>query len=248
MPEGRVIAVTGASRGIGAHTAAELARRGHTVGCLSRKGLGIEEFVVPEELAARMVSIPCDVTDAAARQDALAELVAEAGRLDGLVNNAGQHAEGPSESFAVTEFDRLLSTNATSVFAMSQAAYPYLRGAGGGIIVSIGSYYDKMGVRHHAAYAASKAAIAAVARCLAVEWAKDGIRVVTVAPGFIATDLNKRHRQSESFNRYIASRVPTGDAGTPAEVARLVAAVFDANLDFLNGETIYLDGGQSIAN
>lgn len=245
--DGRVIAVTGASRGIGAHTAAELARRGYTVGALSRKGVGIEEFVVEDAVAARIVAVACDVADEASRREAVAELAAETGRLDGLVNNAGQHAEGPSASFPVAEFDRLLLTNVSSAFAMSQLAYPHLK-ASRGQLVFLGSYYDRMGVRFHAAYSATKAAIAAVARTLAVEWARDGIRVVTVAPGFIATDLNRRHRENEAISNYMKSRIPTGAHGTPAEVAKLIAAVFDENLSFLNGETIYLDGGQSVNN
>jgi NAD(P)-dependent dehydrogenase (short-subunit alcohol dehydrogenase family) len=245
--QARVVAVTGASRGIGAHTAAELARRGYTVAALSRKGVGLEEFVVDDDAAQRIFPFACDVADDAARREAMAEVIAELGRLDALVNNAGQHSEGPSATYDLAEFDRLMSTNVTSAFAMSQLAYPHLK-ASRGQLIFMGSYYDKLGVRFHAAYSATKAAIAAVGRTLAVEWARDGIRVVTVAPGFIATDLNKRHRANPQISDYMKSRIPTGEHGTPAEVAKLVAGILDENLSFLTGETIYLDGGQAVNN
>ncbi|MEQ9638880.1 MAG: SDR family oxidoreductase [Alphaproteobacteria bacterium] len=247
MTDARVVAVTGASRGIGAHTAAELARRGYTVGALSRKGIGIEQFDLADEAASRLVLIQCDVNDPQSRADAIAELVAETGRLDALVNNAGRHDEGPSKSYAVADFDKLLSDNVGSVFAMCQLAYPHLK-ASKGMIVNMGSYYDKMGVRYHAAYSACKAAIASITRTLAVEWGRDGIRAVTVAPGFIATDLNAKHRENQAISDYMTSRIPAGVHGTPEEVGKLVAAVIDADLVFLNGETIYLDGGQSVNN
>ena len=87
--------------------------------------------------------------------------------------------------------------NATSVVVASREVYPHLKRAGGGLIVNIGSFFDKMGVSRSVAYCASKAAIGAITRCLAVEWAADNIRVVDVAPGYIATDLNAEFREKE---------------------------------------------------
>ena len=90
-----------------------------------------------------------------------------------------------------------MHTNATSVVVASREVYPHLKQAGGGLIVNIGSFFDKMGVSRSVAYCASKAAIGAITRCLAVEWAADNIRVVDVAPGYIATDLNAEFREKE---------------------------------------------------
>jgi NAD(P)-dependent dehydrogenase (short-subunit alcohol dehydrogenase family) len=243
----RVAAVTGASRGIGSAIAAELAARGFRVACLSRKGAGPEDRALPAEHRALTADFVCDVTDEASIRSALAATVERFGRLDVLVNNAGQHADGRSASFASADFEALLAANVTSVFAMSREAYPHLK-ATRGLIVNLGSYYDKLGVKYHAAYCASKAAVAAVGRCLAVEWAKDGIRVVTVAPGFIGTDLNKRHMEHAGFREYITKRIPSGEIGTPEEVARLIAGLAVENLAFLSGETIYLDGAQAVAH
>jgi len=244
----RNIFLTGASRGIGAVIALELARRGHHVGCFSRGGGGPEGIDVPADLAERLVPLKGDVadeTDVAAALDAFAEAV---GRVDGVVNNAGMHVTGRSESQPLAEFERVLRTNATAVFSVCQKAYPHLVAAGGGLIVNIGSFFDKLGVRHNTAYCASKAAVAAITRCLAVEWAPKGIRVTTVAPGYVETDLNKEFLASEKTRAFLASRIPVGGPAQADQVARLVACLFDENLPFLTGETIYLDGGQGIAH
>lgn len=246
--EMRNIFLTGASRGIGAVVATELARRGHRVGCLSRKGNGPESLEVPAELRGRMVFLEGDVLDSASIGAALERFKAEAGSIDGLVHNAGIHLDGPSASQSIDEFDQVLRTNATATFAVCQQIFPYLDAAGGGLIVNMGSFFDKLGVRRNTAYAASKAATAAIGRCLAVEWAAHNIRVLTVAPGYIETDLNKEFLAREKIKAFLASRIPVGGPAQAQEVANLIAMLFAEKIGFLTGETIYLDGGQGIAH
>lgn len=245
MATQKVAVITGASRGIGSCIAAELAARGYMVACLSRKGIGPEDRERSANEGAQSADFACDVGDDATLKTAFNAVHGRYGRIDLLVNNAGQHDEGKSADYTTDAFERLLRVNATAVFAASREAYPYLAETRGQII-NMGSYYDKLGVRFHAAYCASKAAVAAIGRCLAVEWAKAGIRVVTVAPGFIGTDLNQTHMDNERFRDFITKRIPSGEIGTPEEVARLVGGIADENLQFLNGETIYLDGGQGM--
>lgn len=247
-PVPRIVAVTGASRGLGAAMAVEMASRGLTVGCLSRKGAGPEDIAVPAATAAKLVNLACDVDDPGSVRAALAALVKRTGGLHALVNNAGIHRQGRSESFDLEEFAAVLRTNALGAFAACQAAHPHLLAAGGGVIVNIGSHYDKMGVKYNAAYAASKAAIGAITRCLAVEWARQGIRVVDVAPGFTLTDLNRSHMQDERFRAFIERAIPRGRPGEAWEVARFVAAIVAEDIPFLTGETFYIDGGQAISN
>ncbi|MEQ8816515.1 MAG: SDR family oxidoreductase [Thalassobaculum sp.] len=248
MTDPRTVAVTGASRGLGAAMALELAGRGLTVGCLSRRGAGPEGLEIPGDRAQRMVNLACDVDDPDSVRAALATLVGRTGGLHALVNNAGIHRQGRSESFGLDDFAAVLRTNALGTFAACQAAHPHLVAAGGGVIVNIGSHYDKMGVKYNAAYAASKAAIGAITRCLAVEWARQGIRVVDVAPGFTLTDLNRSHMQDERFRGFIERAIPRGRPGEAWEVARLVGAVVAEDIPFLTGETLYIDGGQAISN
>jgi NAD(P)-dependent dehydrogenase (short-subunit alcohol dehydrogenase family) len=242
MPEG-AIAVTGSSRGIGAAIAVELAARGFTVACLSRGG------GLPDKAPAsgKFVSAQCDVTDEASVRAAFADIVKQVGTLRGLVNNAGVHRETDSETLATADFEDLMRTNVTSVMMVSREAYPHLKAAGGGRIVNIGSFFDRIGVARNLAYCASKAAVGAITRCLATEWARDGITVMNVAPGYILTDLNRDTLTDEKFLRWLKGRSPVGRPGTREEVARLVASLYSEDNAFLTGETIYLDGGQAMA-
>lgn len=245
MERNGIIVVTGASRGIGAGIAAALARAGFRVGCLSRRGelpAGLEAAE-----AAPCLGAVCDVTDRESLRAALDKMAA-AGPLIGLVNNAGVHLDGPSASFSLDDYHQVMQTNATSVFMACQAAYPHLKQAGGGLIVNIGSFFDKLGVKRNLAYCASKAAVGAMTRCLAVEWAADGIRVVDVAPGYIVTDLNREAMEAGPLRAYLEKRIPAGKPGTVADVADLVAALYVHDLPFLSGETIYVDGAQGIAH
>ena len=240
------IAVTGASRGIGAAIAVELARRGFTVGCLSRAGNGPQDVEFEAGLAERLINARADVTDEASMAAAY-EIVADpAGGLAGLVNNAGVLVEEPSESMTNATFNAVMSTNATGVFTASRLAYPHLVENGGGTIVNIGSFWERLGIKRGLAYCASKAAVGAMTRCLAVEWAGQGIRVVNVAPGYIETDLNREMLAQPKVQEFLARRIPVKRPGTPDEVARLVASLFQEDLGFLTGETIYMDGGQTI--
>ncbi|HYC45030.1 MAG TPA: SDR family oxidoreductase [Burkholderiales bacterium] len=241
----KTIAVTGASRGIGAGIALELARRGFRVACLTRRGNG-PETAVPPELQERFVNHACDVDDEASVRKALAA-IAEGGVLHGLVNNAGIHADAPSHEMDTATYERVMRTNATAVFTTSREAYRYLAAAGGATIVNIGSFFDKVGVKRSLAYCTSKAAVAAITRCLAVEWASKGIRVVDVAPGYIITDLNRGSLESGPLREFVEKRIPGRRLGTVDDVARLVAAIFSEDIPFLTGETVYLDGGQGIA-
>ena len=243
----KVIAVTGASRGIGAAIAVELAHRGFTVACLTRKGEG-PETQAAKPLADCFVDVACDVTDEASLKAAFAEVVKKAGALHGLVNNAGIHLDGASHELPTETYEKVMLTNATAVFAACREAYPHLIKSGGGAIVNIGSFFDKIGVKRNVAYCASKAAVGAITRCLAVEWANKGIRVLDVAPGYIATDLNRDAMTSGPLADYLNKRIPSGKTGTTADIAKLVAAIFSEDIPFLSGETIYIDGAQGIAH
>jgi NAD(P)-dependent dehydrogenase (short-subunit alcohol dehydrogenase family) len=248
MPEPGIVAVTGASRGIGSAIARELARRGFTVGCLSRNGRGPEDGALHPEIAARLVNLACDVTREADIERALGELGARPQGLGGIVNNAGIYQTSPSESLGLAEFETVLRTNLLGVFATCRAAYPHLVRRGGGIIVNLGSFFDRMGVPRHVAYAAAKAGVGAMTRCLAVEWAAQRIAVLNVAPGYVETDFNRAFLARPEVQAFMARRIPVARTGTPAEVARLVAAVFTESIPYLTGETIYVDGGHGIAH
>lgn len=232
MSEG-IIIVTGASKGIGAAIALDLARRGYEPASVSRSGT-----------APVGIGHVCDMTDESAVSTTFAKIAAS-GRLVGLVNNAGVHLGSPTSSLATAEFDKVMALNATAVMIAAREAYPHLK-KNGGTLVNIGSFFDKLGVPDNLAYCASKAAVAAMTRCMAVEWADDGIAVVNVAPGYIETDLNRDFLARDKVRRWLETRIPVKRPGTPEEVARLVGAIFAERIGFLTGETIYIDGGQGM--
>jgi NAD(P)-dependent dehydrogenase (short-subunit alcohol dehydrogenase family) len=244
---GAVIAVTGASRGIGASIARELAQRGSRVACLSRTGRGPEDIELSDAERLRLVNHVCDVTNERSVAQALHAVAGESG-LHGLVNNAGIHLDAPSHEMDLATYERVMQTNATAVFSACREAYPHLVRAGGGTIVNIGSFFDKIGVKRNLAYCASKAAVGAMTRCLAVEWASKAIRVLDVAPGYVITDLNRTALERGPVRDYIDKRIPLRRPGTPDEIARLIGAIFSEDIAFLTGETIYIDGGQGIAH
>lgn len=232
MNSGQVV-VTGASKGIGAAIARELGERGFVVACVSRSGEAEVGY-----------GLSCDMTDEAAVRTMFGT-VAQRGPIAGLVNNAGLHAGGAIATLSIADYEKVMAINATAVMVSAREAYPHLREAGG-TIVNIGSFFDKLGVPGNLAYCASKAAVAAMTRCMAVEWAGDGISVLNVAPGYIETDLNREFLAKEKVRGWLAGRVPVGGPGSAEEVARLVGAIFSEKIAFLTGDTIYIDGGQGM--
>jgi NAD(P)-dependent dehydrogenase (short-subunit alcohol dehydrogenase family) len=232
MSEGQII-VTGGSKGIGLAIAQHMVAQGKDVVCLSRSGTGP---------AGRHLA--CDMTDEAAVRAVMAHIAAQ-GPITALVNNAGVHIAGSAATVSVEDFNRTMALNATAVMVAAREAFPFLRQQGG-VIVNIGSFFDKMGVPDNLAYCASKAAVAAMTRVMAVEWARHGIRVINVAPGYIETDLNRDYLAREKVRAWMASRIPTGAPGRPEDVARLVSALLGDSIPFLTGETIYIDGAQGI--
>ncbi len=250
MPEMKdgCIVVTGASRGIGAAIAQELARNHFQVACLSRSGdlpAGVDARLAGQS---GMFALACDITDAASLRHTFERIAQATDRpLVGLVNNAGMHLQGKSATFPVADYEKVMAANATSVFSVSQTAYPYLARSAGALIVNIGSFYEKLGVKGNAAYCASKAAVGAITRCLAVEWARDGIRVLNIAPGYIETDLNREEMNDGPLRAFLQKRIPAGGPGTVADVAGLVSMLYQLPGRFLTGETLFIDGGQGMA-
>ena len=242
------VVVTGASRGIGAAIAGALANARFVVGCVSRTGTAPVLPSITDAGRARLIALQADVTDPESLQRAFSECLRQAGEpVVGLVNNAGVHDEASSHEMPRAQWDTVMNTNALATVFGCQAAYPLLVSNGGGLIVNIGSFFDKLGVKRNLAYCASKAAVGAITRVLATEWAKVGIRVIDVAPGYVETDLNRASLNEGPLASFLKHRIPRGKPGTTDEVAAFVAMLFTSNLHFLTGETVYIDGGQGHA-
>lgn len=241
-----VVAVTGASRGLGAAMARSLLRRGFVVGALSRSGAapeGLDEAWLP-----RLRAMACDVTDESRLAECFEELDAAPGLgLQALVNNAGIHRSDSSASLLTRDFEDLLRTNAGGVFGASRLVYPYLKREGGAII-NIGSVMEVLGAARNVAYSASKGAVGAQTRALASEWARDGIAVLNVAPGYVATDMNTDYLARADVRAYFARQTLIGRPASPEELGELVANLLQMDLMLLTGQTLRVDGGHSIAH
>jgi NAD(P)-dependent dehydrogenase (short-subunit alcohol dehydrogenase family) len=242
MTDAPGIVVTGTSRGIGAAIAVELARRGRTVACLSRSGALPDDDADAED---RLVAYTCDVTDAERVAEVIDAFAQRAGGIAGLVNNAGLHAEAAAVDVSASELMGMLEVNCVSSLIVAQAARAHLARSRG-VIIGIGSFFDKLGARRNLAYSASKAAMASINRTLAVEWGGDGISVLTIAPGYVFTDLNADWLSDAQNRARVEQRIPTGQVAAPGDIARLVASLMLENVAFLSGETIYVDGAQSV--
>lgn len=227
------IIVTGASKGIGAAITKMLDQRGLSVIGLSRSGGSVAG-------EGRV----CDMTDETSVRKTIAAIGLER-NITCLVNNAGIYIGSPIAELTTKTYDQVMTLNAKAVMIASREVYPLLRERGGKII-NIGSFFDKMGVPHNLPYCASKAAVASMTRCMAVEWAADNIKVINVAPGYIETDLNRDYLSRDKVKKWLSTRVPTGGAGDANDVARLVTALITEDIPFLTGETIYIDGGQGM--
>jgi NAD(P)-dependent dehydrogenase (short-subunit alcohol dehydrogenase family) len=246
-PKKGCIIVTGASRGIGAAIALGLAQAGYAVGCLSRSGEAPQITGATPELAKHWLSTKCDVSRPEQLVAAFADIAQRSGQpLVGLVNNAGIHSQDRVQDIAEQEFKNVMDVNAYSVLASSQSIYPHLLENKGGLIVNIGSFYDKLGVKQHLTYCATKAAVGAMTRCMAVEWAPKGIRVLNVAPGYVMTDFNREMIQKGPLADYLSKRIPSGVAGEAQDIGNLVTSLFVLNSPYMTGETIYIDGAHGM--
>ena|SRR5437773_4966479 len=246
--EGRTAFVTGASRGIGRSIALALGRAGAAVACAARALDQIKSAAADIEAAGgRACALRLDVTRGAEITAAVRNAEAALGPLDILVNNAGITLDKPSVDVTDEDWDAVLSTNLTSMFRCCRAVGPGMIARGRGKIINIGSMYGKLGVSHYAAYCASKAAVDGLTRSLAAEWARHGIKVNCLAPGYMNTDIPRAAMADPKTRERFLSKVPARRLGEPEEAAALAVYLASPASDFMTGQTVYLDGGQTMA-
>lgn len=239
---GKRALVTGASSGLGAHFAMLLAAQGAEIVIAARRMDSLSDVARRVEEHGLVRCLPLDVTDAASRQ----ALVSAAGPIDILVNNAGVVRETAALSHSEDDWDAVLDTNLKGMFFLAQALAPGMRERGGGSIINVASI---LGLRQAAgvvSYAVSKAGVIQLTKTLALEWARHGIRVNALAPGYMETELNRHFWQSDAGQALI-KRIPQRRLGQLQELdGPLLLLASDASR-YMTGAVLAVDGGHLVS-
>ncbi|MCR9110224.1 MAG: SDR family oxidoreductase [Rhodobacteraceae bacterium] len=240
---GRVALVTGSSKGIGFALSQGLAEAGARILMNARN---VDDLDAAAErlrgAGATVDTLPFDVTDAQAVCDAI-DGYEKMGQIDILINNAGMQHRGPLEEFEIEAFDRLMRTNLHSAFYVGQAVARHMIGRRQGKIINIASVQTRLARPGIAPYTASKGAIANLTKGMATDWAKHGLNCNAIAPGYFDTPLNAALVADPEFSAWLEKRTPQGRWGRIEELQG--AAVFLASeaASFVNGHTLFVDGG-----
>jgi acetoacetyl-CoA reductase/3-oxoacyl-[acyl-carrier protein] reductase len=239
VPDGhRVAIITGGTRGIGAALARRLAKGGTRVIAVYRGDTAAAALAAERDF---VEARQADVGDPAACTDLVASVVAEHGRVDHLVNNAGLLLEARSTDTSVADWDRTLAVNLSAAFHLSRAAIPAMREAGYGRIVNVSSVTAVMGSPSEAAYGAAKAGLHGLTRSLAREVARAGITVNTVVPGVFETDMTRS--MPEKTQEAIRRMIPLGRRGDPDELAAAIEYLLGDAGGYCTGSVLTVDGG-----
>ncbi len=244
---GQVALVTACSRGIGKACALALAEAGaDLILGLHDAGRGADLVRRIERMGQAALPVQMDVTRLDQVRLAVREGVRRFGRIDILVNNAGVGAPSPAERVAEKDFDETLAVNLQGTFFVSQAVAKVMIRQKHGRIVNIGSQAGAVALPTESVYCMTKAGIAHLTKCLALEWARHGITVNAVAPTFIETPGTRKWLDDRAFKASVLKRIPLGRVGTPEDVAGPVVFLCSSRASLITGATLMIDGGWTI--
>lgn len=245
--EGKVAVVTGASRGIGRAIALGFADAGADVAVAARSEGDLKTLVKEiDSKGRRAVAVPTDVTDRAQIENLIQTAVAELGGLHILVNNAGgTKFMSPVVALRPDGWDKALRLNLDSVFHATQLAAQHMIGAGGGSIIQISSVAGIMGAQGLSFYSAAKGGVRLMSQAVAKELAGSGVRVNSISPGWVATDLNANLHEDEDSSKFVISQIPMGRWGQAEEIVGAAVYLASDASSFVTGTTLVVDGGQT---
>ena len=240
----RTALITGASRGIGFAIAEALARAGARVILNGRSLASLEEAALRlRQSGARVETSAFDVTDSAQAAAAIQAIEDSIAPIDILVNNAGIQRRAPLDQFKDSDWRELMATNLDSVYYVSKAVAPHMIARGRGKIINIGSVQCELARPGIAPYTASKGAVKNLTKGMCADWARHGLQVNAIGPGYFATPLNKALVEDPVFDEWLRKRTPAGRWGKLEDLHGVVVFLASGASDFINGQTIYVDGG-----
>jgi 2-hydroxycyclohexanecarboxyl-CoA dehydrogenase len=245
----RVALVTGGASGIGLGIAQQLVADGHPVAVLDRNAEGAQ--AAAEELrsaGAEAVGIDCDVTDRDAVHAAVERARAELGPVTILVTSAGIEAFDPLLEISASRWDEIIAVNLTGTFTCVQAVVPDMLEAGWGRIITISSQSAQSGAPNMAHYSASKGGVIALTKALAVDLARQGITVNTIAPSLVDTPMARAAEAAGDFIGVdvVGPMVPLGRAGTPGDIAAAASYLYSDSGSYITGQLLGVNGGMYI--
>jgi NAD(P)-dependent dehydrogenase (short-subunit alcohol dehydrogenase family) len=241
--DGRTAVVTGASRGIGAATARALDRAGARVVLVARTAAALDQ--VAAGLAHEPVVVTADLAEDRSADRVADAALAAVGHVDVLVNNAAAAVRVPSTELDPATVDGLLAVNVRNLLLLTTALLPQMVARRTGSIINLSSVSGVVGTPHRAAYAATKGAVDALTRSLAMEYGPNGVRVNAVAPGVIDTDLWARNKAVPGVVEQVEATIPLGRWGTPEDVADVIVFLASDAARYVTAQTISVDGGQA---
>lgn len=245
--EGKVAIVTGASRGIGRAIAIAFAESGADVAVAARNESDLETVVKEiESTGRRGLAVPTDVTDRSAIQNVVDKTIEHLGGLDIMVNNAGgSRFMAPLIALRPDGWDKAIKLNLDSVFHSTQIAAQVMVERGKGSIIQMASVAGIDGAQTLSFYSAAKGGVRLMTQAVAKELAQSGVRVNSIAPGWIATDLNAAMRSDENMRKFSESMIPMGRFGEVDEIVGAAIYLASDASSFVTGATIVVDGGQT---
>jgi gluconate 5-dehydrogenase len=245
---GRTALVTGSSRGLGRAIAEGMAKAGARLVINGVDAARVDAAVAEFRAAGHQADgVAFDVTDEAGVVKAFEGFDAARIAIDILVNNAGIQHRKPLVEFTSAEWRKVIETNLTSAFVIGREAAKRMMPRGRGKIINIGSLASELARPTVGPYTAAKGGIRNLTRAMAVEWAASGIQANAIGPGYMLTDMNQALVDNPDFNTWLMSRIPSKRWGRPDELVG--AAIFLASeaSTYVNGQTIYVDGGMLAA-
>ncbi len=241
--ENKIAIVTGGNAGLGRAIALALAEAGADIAVVSRRGAEEMEKEV-KALGREFLHVSADLSDTAAAGEVVAQTLEKFGKIDILVNNAGIIRREDSLSFSEKDWDEVMNVNTKTLFFLSQAvANQMVKQGRGGKIINTASLLSFQGGIRVPSYTASKSAVKGLTMLMANEWAKYGINVNAVAPGYMETDNTAPLRADEKRYKEIVDRIPMGRWGKPEDLAGTYVYLASAASDYVTGYTIAVDGG-----